>query len=246
MEPLAVWIGGILHVENGKLLSPAGPGLAQPPEALKDKVTGTMNLGRIDPAKLVPSRKTGGNEAAVNTLVFEGLFTKPGQETLPLLDGRLDISKRDDLCFIAVCDRYGLQTITLGILQGFGLRCGAVATTVSHDSHNLTLIYKDPVTAASIGNLLIEAGGGIAASDGKETCIVELPICGIISTVSAKELAPQIHALEAGLPKLFGGEPASLLKMATLALPVIPEIRVTNRGIVNTVTQEFIPLFAGV
>ncbi|MDR1204594.1 MAG: amidohydrolase family protein [Peptococcaceae bacterium] len=244
LEPTAVFVGGVQQVADGKLVSPARPELARPAAGLQAEICQTMRLGEVKAEKLIPAKKTGANTALVNTLVFDGLFTKPGQETLPLKNGQLDLSGRDDLCFIAVCDRYGLETVSLGVLRNFGLRYGAVATTVSHDSHNLTLIYKDPETAAYLANRLIGHGGGVAAAADSGHCrVVELPAGGLMSLLPAEELAPKIHGLETMLPELFGPEPASLLKMAVLTLPVIPEIRVTNKGVVNTVSQEFIPLF---
>jgi adenine deaminase len=243
IEPTAVFVGGVQQVANGELVLPVQAALSQPPEELRANICQTMNLNEVDPKKLVPKAKSSDGNVLTNILVFEGLFTKAGHEMLPLSNGCLDISKRDDLCYIAVCDRYGKGEISLGVLQNFGLLCGAVATTVSHDSHNLTLVYKDPEVAAQLANRLIKCGGGIAAADRNDYRLVELPIGGLMSYKSAEDLTPDLHKLEAKLPELFGGEPVSLLKTAILTLPVIPEVRVTNKGIVNVITQEFIPLF---
>jgi len=241
MESTAVFVGGVQQVANGELVRPESTDVMG---EVEPKICQTMALDEVMPEQLIPANDTGAVAALTNCLVFEGLFTRLEKMVLPLEDGCLDIARRDDLCYIAVLDRYGLGMITLGVLKDFNLTRGAVATTVSHDSHNLTLVYKDPETAAFLANKLIECGGGIAAAaDKNDYQIVELPIGGLMSMISAAELTPQIKQLEGALSELFGGEATSLLKMAVLTLPVIPEIRATNFGIVNTVSQEFVPLF---
>ena len=214
-----------------------------------------MTIKPIDPAALVPkgidwgktgAGPSGGGSALVNVLVFDGLYTKLGQEELPVRDGRLDISGCEDISYIAVLNRYGKGSAAHGVMKGFGLKRGAAATTVSHDSHNLTLIYKDPEMAAFLGNLLIDCGGGIAAGVSRDDYkIVELPIGGLMSPLSAEELTPGIKAVEEALSGISGGRIQSLLNTAVLTLPVIPEIRVTDAGIVDVIKQEFIPLYPG-
>jgi adenine deaminase len=246
LEPTAVFVGGRLEAENGKPVKPLDAELSRPSANLQEKVGATMRLSPVKPEALIPAAENNRDTVTVNTISFNGLFSKKGQVTLPAVNGRPDITGRDDLCYVAVLDRYGKDTVALGVLENYGLTCGAAATTVSHDSHNLTLIYKDASLAAFIANQVIEAGGGIAAGTGTgpgECHIIKLPIGGLMSYSSAEELSPQIHALEEYLPRLFNGRQVSMLQMAILTLPVVPEARITNMGIVNTVTQEFIPLF---
>lgn len=243
LEPVAVFVGGRLVAERGKLPAPAKPELGRPARELEEVICSTMNLAEIDAGSLAPRVTNRSGEVMVNVLVFDGHLTKLGQEAITVTNGALDISGRPDLCYVAVLNRYGAGNSAIGVLKGFGLTKGAAATTVSHDSHNLTLIYKDPVLAAEVGNRLIACGGGLAAAENSgQIKLVELPIGGLMSTLSAEELTPVIHAFEQALPALFGGIPTPLLKLVVLTLPVIPEIRVTDLGIVNTISQEFIPL----
>ncbi|MCL2368048.1 MAG: amidohydrolase family protein [Oscillospiraceae bacterium] len=243
LEPTAVFVGGVQQVADGEIITPARPELAEPPPELRANITQTMRLDEVTPDALLPTHE--GDTVLTNILVFTGeITTTLGQETLPLKDGKLDLSARDDLCYVAVCDRYGKGGVTVGVAQHYGLTRGAVATTVSHDSHNLTLVYKDPETAAFLANQLIQCGGGIAAArSGEDYRVLALPLGGLMSTLSAEELTPALHAVEEILPALFGGAETNLLKTAVLTLPVVPEIRVTNLGIVDTMQQTFIPLF---
>jgi len=243
IEPTAVFVNGFQMVAGGELTRAEEPKLAQPG---KKPLLRTMNCKTLGSDNLVPRKKDGSSEngAAVNVIACgEGILTTLGRETLPLKDGRLDLSGRDDLCFIAVCNRYGSGDISLGVLKDFGLKEGAVATTISHDSHNLTVIYKDPGLAAYLANKLIECGGGVAAGAGKDKyALIELPIGGLMSLKSAEELTPEIEALEVMLARLFG-EATLLLKTAILTLPVVPGARITNKGLVDVIKQTFVPLF---
>lgn len=243
IEPIAVFIDGEQQVADGKIIEEADPNLARPDSPHKLMIMRIPEA--ITPEMLIPKppHPNGSEKKVVNVINFDGLYTKLEQETIPLTTGVLDLSDRDDLCFIAVLNRYGTNTVSLGVLKGFGLKRGAVATTVSHDSHNLTLIYKNPVMAANLANQLIKCAGGIAAGlSQNDFSLVELPIGGLMSYLSAEELTPQIQAVEAQLSRLFYCE-TSLLKTAILTLPVVPEVRVTDIGIVDVGKQEFVPLF---
>jgi adenine deaminase len=245
IEPSWVIVGGEVHVSEGRLTQVADAQLVYPSDDLKAAVGQTMRLSKVTPDRLVPTcPDAGAASVAVNAIVTSDLYTQLDQVEVAVTDGRLDISARDDLCYIAILDRYGLETISIGILQGYGLGEGAVATTISHDSHNMTLIYRDPALAAELANQVRDAGGGIAAIDGHGvSCLVDLPIGGLMSYLSGEDLSIRLGELSDKLASMFG-RPISILMMTIFALPVIPDFRITNKGIVNGLTQEFIPLFA--
>ena len=148
---------------------------------------------------------------------------------------------------MAVVNRHkGHDTIGLGIVKGFGTTCGALASTVSHDSHNLTIVYDTPENALLAANALIRCGGGMSAvKDGSLLHVLELPLAGLISLKEAKDLAEDSQKMkEANRALGLTGMENPLLRIVTLALPVIPNIKMSDLGMVDVLKKEFIPMFA--
>lgn len=139
----------------------------------------------------------------------------------------------DDICFIAVLERYGQQTSpALGLLAGFGLRKGALAATVSHDSHNIVVIGHDAREMARAVNQVIANGGGLCvALDGQVVAHLPLPICGLMSQTPAAELAQQIDVLKAACRRCGVMLDEPFIQMAFLSLPVIPALKLTSKGL---------------
>lgn len=149
---------------------------------------------------------------------------------------------RHDICYIAVLERYGQQSVpAYGLLGGFGLREGALAATVSHDSHNIVVIGCSADEMALAVNQVIEDGGGLCVvRNGQVQCHLPLPIAGLMSTDTADSLAGQIDAL-----KTAGRECGTLpdepfIQMAFLSLPVIPALKLTSQGLFDGETFTFI------
>lgn len=150
-----------------------------------------------------------------------------------------------DMKYVAVVNRYpGQDTIGLGVVRGFGLQTGAVASTVSHDCHNLTIVYDTPENALLAANTLIRCGGGMCAvRDGRVLCTLELPIAGLMSPKTAEELSGSAQAMKESLRELGLREIENpLLRIVTLALPVVPELKVTDMGLVDVLKKEIVPL----
>ena len=149
---------------------------------------------------------------------------------------------RPDICYIAVLERYGQQSPpAYGLLGGFGLREGALAATVSHDSHNIVVIGCSADEMALAVNQVIEDGGGLCVvRNGQVQGHLPLPIAGLMSTDTADSLAGQIDAL-----KTAGRECGTLpdepfIQMAFLSLPVIPALKLTSQGLFDGETFTFI------
>ena len=135
----------------------------------------------------------------------------------------------------AVGNRFGLDHIALAIVKGTGNTTGALASTVSHDSHNLTIVYDTPEDALLCANTLKECRGGlVTVKDGKVLALLPLPIAGLLSKLDAEGTAALARKMkeadrEVGLTELEN----PLLRIATLALPVAPEIKMSDIGIVK-------------
>ncbi|WP_336220162.1 adenine deaminase [Citrobacter amalonaticus] len=151
---------------------------------------------------------------------------------------------RDDLCFIAVLERYGReQPPACGLLGGFGLRDGALAATVSHDSHNIVVIGHNAEEMALAVNQVITDGGGLCVvRQGQVQCHLPLPIAGLMSTDTADSLADKIDALKAAGRECGSLPDEPFIQMAFLSLPVIPALKLTSQGLFDGVTFSFTSL----
>ena len=127
--------------------------------------------------------------------------------------------------------------------RNFGLLTGALASTISHDSHNLTVCYRSADDAWLAAETLRNCGGGVcAANNGSETHI-ELPAAGLMSQKPCAEVADEIAAVQAALDAISSGR-LTLLATAVMALPVLPSVVITDMGLVNGANQTFVPVFA--
>lgn len=152
----------------------------------------------------------------------------------------------DDVLFMANIERYGQGLPPgLGLVKGMGLQRGALASSVAHDSHNLMVIGTNAADMTVAANTLIENGGGFVVVDqGKVQALVKLPIAGLLSLQSAEEIKSGIETLK----KSFRAQGVVLdepfIQMAFLALPVIPTLKLTDRGLVDVTKFCFIPMLA--
>lgn len=156
----------------------------------------------------------------------------------------VDISR--DILKLAVIERHR-QTghIGLGYVSGMGIKHGAVAESVSHDSHNLIVVGADDADMALAADRVRAIGGGIAVADGgKVIGEMALPVAGLMGDGTAQELAAQnAHMRE--LVHMLGVPPqtAPLMSMSFISLPVIPSLKMTTQGLVDVNKQERVPLF---
>ena len=124
-----------------------------------------------------------------------------------------------------------------------GSSAGALASTVSHDSHNFTVSYHDPKDAFRAAEILRACGGGVCVIDGAEETHIALPAAGLMSQKPCAEVADEIAAVQAALDAISGGR-LTLLATAVMALPVLPSVVITDMGLVNGTNQTFVPVFA--
>lgn len=151
-----------------------------------------------------------------------------------------------DILKLAVIERHkNTGHRGVGFISGIGLKEGAIASTVSHDSHNLIVIGANDADMALAANHLIEIGGGyVAVRDGRILADMPLPIAGLMTFKSAQESAEENRRLREtvytlGVPK----DIAPLMTMSFVSLSVIPSVKMTTRGLVDVNTQKLIPLY---
>jgi adenine deaminase len=183
-----------------------------------------------------------GGQARVIGLVPGQIFTEALVEELA--EAAADPAR--DLAKIAVVERHlGTGRIGLGLVRGFGLRRGALASTFSHDAHNLVVVGMSDEEMTRAVDRVVELGGGLVVVDGDTvTAELPLPVAGLISDRPLEEVIAASEATVAAVHAL-GSEVASPFQsLAFLALSVIPSLKITDRGLVDVDRFELVPLAA--
>ena len=238
----AVYAKGALLAEGGKLKTEI-PSFRYP-----DWATKSVNLGR--PLEASDFDVKIDNQAEVVTANVIGVVenqapTRHLRIDLPAVDGELKVDLEKDVAKIALVERHrGTGGVEVGLVSGFGFTepCG-LATTVAHDSHHMIVIGTDEADMALAANKLAEINGGQAVvSRGKVIGLVELPIAGLMSNERAEVVAEKAATVLEGFVKCGCTLNNPNMQMSLLALVVIPELRISDLGLVDVTKFEFIPL----
>ncbi|ANS77361.1 adenosine deaminase [Paenibacillus yonginensis] len=157
---------------------------------------------------------------------------------LTVKDGYIQPDPQQDVLLLACIERHkGSGDISLAFAKGFGLKEGAVASTVAHDSHNLLVMGTNEADMVFAASKLAECGGGmIAVKDGKVLGLVEMPVAGLMSDKPLDQVVEEVRGLEAGWKELGCTIHAPFMTFSLIALPVIPDLRISNRGLVDVTT----------
>ena len=240
LKPSHVFTDGRLVAENGTLL-------AEIPDIhfdIEEENSVKVPNFTVEDFKLKYEK---GDKVKVNMmeyLDFNGSTSVCSQIELPVVNGVVDISGDDSLHYAIIINRYGKGTYTKGIVRNFGKIDAAWGSTVSHDSHNLTIVYKNAQDAFAVFECLKKTGGGQAlAENGKVVANVALNVGGLMSNKPNEELAAEVQIMKKALKKAGLDLPNPMLRIVTLALPVIPTVKFTDLGLVDVNRQEFIPIF---
>ncbi len=168
------------------------------------------------------------------------------EEAIDVENGYVTLKNNEDLWYVMVINRHGkLETKSIGLVKGFGINKGAIGSTVSHDSHNLTIVFKDIQEAYLIAKDLIAMGGGIScAIDGQIKQHLQLEIAGLMSSKSAAVIAEDAEKMKEILRSIGLTQIKNpLLRIVTLALPVIPEGKMSDLGLINVNKKELVNIF---
>ena len=169
--------------------------------------------------------------------------TKALTETLPVIDGL--VAGQGEVCQIALVERHrGTGKVVNGFVSGFGYRGQmAIASTVAHDSHHMIVVGTDKAQMALAANRLGEVGGGVTVwKDGAEIALVELPIAGLMSDSPAAEVAAAAERMVAAMAECGCTLNNAYMQHSLLALVVIPELRISDLGLVDVTKFELTDL----
>jgi adenine deaminase len=175
--------------------------------------------------------------------ILEGkILTAHLHEDVPIRDGDKRPDAARDLARITVIERHGKNgNIANGLVRGFGLQAGAIASTVCHDHHNIACVGVDYADMALAANRLSEIEGGfVVVRDGAVLAELPLPVAGLMSLAPFEEVRDRLVDLRAAAVSLGVTLREPFLQLAFLALPVIPALKITDRGLVDVVRFELI------
>ncbi len=232
-----VYSRGVKVAENGVLVVDC-PHHAWPQHA-RETVHLGMTLEIEDFALAAPANSTSVNVRVIG-VVENQAPTRSLTATLPVDDGVIEIA--NDVAHIGLVERHrSTGQVTNGFVSGFGYTGKmAMASSVAHDSHHIIVVGTDRACMASAVNRLGEVGGGITVwQDGKELALVELPIAGLMSDRPAKEVAADADAMVAAMQSCGCTLNNAYMQHSLLALVVIPELRISDLGLVDVGKFEF-------
>ncbi|MEE1611547.1 adenine deaminase [Microvirga sp. CF3016] len=240
LEVQNTWYGGELVVESKKITPVLEEALSNryryPAQAYR-----TVHISKRP--KLIPDLPTSTCDANVIRVALPGIVLfhdkvrlEPGKDWDTLL-------ARNDLTFVSVIERHGRTAgVAHGLLKDFGLKSGAVASSVGHDSHNLIVSGTNEGDMQVALDAIIEVQGGVCVVDqGKVVAMVPLPIAGLLSDKRVTEVAEETRALKAAWDK--AGCKIPYMGFNLIPLSVIPEIRITDKGLVLVPEMELVPLY---
>ncbi|HSV56681.1 MAG TPA: adenine deaminase C-terminal domain-containing protein, partial [Magnetospirillaceae bacterium] len=226
---------GKVVAEGGRILLP----VESPPAAPRDSVNIkrlTENDFRI-PAEGSRIRVI---ESRPRSLLTGEVLTAPSVK-----DGLCEADQARDLLKIFVIERHkGSGNIGKGFITGLGLRRGAVGSTVSHDSHNMILVGADDASIFKAARHLNKIGGGMVVADGDRIILdLPLPIAGLMSDRDAAWVVERLKAFDRHFHAEGLTNEAPLMTVSFMALPVIPKLKITVRGLVDVEKFALVPLF---
>ena len=170
------------------------------------------------------------------------IITQHLRRDLAVRDGVVGADLAQDVVKVAVIERHGKNgNIGLGFVHGFGLKAGAIGSTVGHDSHNICVIgASDPDMAAAANRLREIEGGFVVVRDGKVLAELPLPIAGLMSDLSYEDVREKLVPLRAAAKSLGTVLPEPFLQVAFLPLPVIPHLKISDKGMVDVDRFELV------
>jgi len=228
--------------KDGKLVARDGRLLVDTPAASFTGVTGTVHIGNVSENDL----RIPGKPGLIEVVGIEPgqITTKHLREQAALRNGEIVSDPSRDLLKLVVIERHHASgNIGLGMVKGFGLRKGALASSVAHDAHNLVIAGVDDNDILRAARVLEEMGGGFACVvDGEVRASVPLPFGGLVSPLPAAELVQQLRVLDAAAAELGCTLEHPCMTLSFLSLSVIPSLKLTDQGLIDVETFTLLPL----
>lgn len=225
-----------VHVwRDGQRVAAEGQLLVDAVEYPAQSARGSLHLPDLTARSLaVPATGTSGS-ARIIDIVPDQIVTGSSAARLPVENGDWIADTAQDIIKLVVIERHGRGGgIGRGFVRGFGLRGGALASTVAHDSHNLICAGDNDADMLAAIRALAASGGGLAvAAGGQVRAHLPLPIAGLMSDRPAAEVVAAIQSLHQAARSLGCPLAAPFMALSFLALPVIPHLKLTDKGLID-------------
>ena len=236
----SVYFEGQCVSKNGKLISMLSV------DSSGNDLRDTIHVPSFDEEKFKISSQN--KKEIINVVEFESYsssITNLKQIEFPTKNKQVDISSQKDCMYVAVINRYKKDTYTIGVVKNFGINHGAIASTVGHDSHNITIVYDNPANAVlALQQLIRQKGGFCAIEDGNVIATLELPIAGLMSDEPINIVIDKITKMNEAnvqLGNTYIDNPIS--RITILSLLVCPYVKISDKGIVLTEEKAYVSLF---
>lgn len=227
---LQTYINGELVAENGNSF-------------IKEVSFETPNNFNISPKEISDFAVTGSAskirviEALEGQLITNELHYKP-----LIIDGKIVSDKDNDILKMAVVNRYQEAKPAIGFIKNFGLKKGAIASSVAHDCHNIVAVGTSDEEICKAVNLIIKNKGGVCAVNGSESKILPLPIAGIMSDKNGWEAGKLYQEVDSMAKELGSTLKAPFMTLSFMALLVIPDLKLSDKGLFSGKTFSFVDL----
>jgi adenine deaminase len=229
-----------LVIAGGRIVARDGQGLGRSAGPAAE-LPNTFNVA-WPPDLRMPAR---GRRARVIGIVEDQLLTTAQVDDVRIQDGMAIADPDRDMLRLSVIERHhATGNVGTGFVRGFGLRRGAMASSVSNDCHNLIVVAADDGDALVAARTVADMGGGIAVvADGKVRATLALPLAGLMADREPELVADQLDAATAAARRLGCTVATPFMAMSFLALPVIPHLKLTDRGLVDVDAFAFTDVF---
>jgi adenine deaminase len=225
------YINGQLVFDNGEVLL----------EKVVEKNVNNFNCNPISEADIVVPDQNG----KMQVIVAKDGDLITGKELVEptVIDDSITSDVDKDILKIVVVNRYRQEKPQVGFIKNFNLKKGAIAGSIAHDSHNIIAIGTTDEYIVKAVNKVIENTGGIVAYNGSEIKDLKLDVAGLMSAGEAQEVADRYHEVDAMAKEMGSKLIAPFMTMAFMALLVIPELKIGDKGLFDVTKFEFTSLF---
>ncbi len=232
----ATFVDGIKVAENGKSLI----------ERVQEESPNAFNALKLTPGMLAIEAVSG--RIKVQQALAGQLITEKKVVAASVDEGMVVSDPERDILKMIVMNRYSPAEPAMDFVSGFGLKRGAIASTVAHDSHNIIAVGADDASIARAVNMLVEAKGGIACVEGADTqaddvMILPLPVAGIMSAEDGYTVAENYKLINRKVKNLGSSLDAPFMTLSFMALLVIPALKLSDKGLFDGNTFSFTSLF---
>ncbi len=230
-EILQTWIKGKLVAEKGKTLI----------KSIHSDIINHFDREYVSPEDFIVKAKS--KRIKVIEVIGGQLITKHSIQQINTENNEVCTDTDADILKITVVNRYQNAPPAVAFVKNFGLKQGAIASTVAHDSHNIIAVGIDDTSISRAVNLLIESKGGISLVNDAEHIVLELPVAGLMSNKDGYQVASEYEMIDSVAKNMGCTLAAPFMSLSFLALLVIPELKLSDKGLFDGSKFSFVDLF---